>query len=67
MESEDIAVMLGLAIGLGLPVHEIFLVLALLVVAIAVGLWTFERAHERLHDLYLQPRTSMNIEMRSFA
>jgi hypothetical protein len=56
MESEEITVMLGFAIGMGLAVHEIFFVLALLVVAIAVGQWTFERAHERLHDLYLQPR-----------
>lgn len=48
IESVDVALVLGFAIGLGLAAHEIFFVLALIVVLIVAGQWTAEKAHEYL-------------------
>jgi hypothetical protein len=53
---EDAALLLGFTIGLGLAVHEIFFMPALLMVLIVVGEWTLEKAHECLPDLRLRPR-----------
>jgi hypothetical protein len=56
MAPEDVAVLLGFTIGLGLTVHQIFFVPALLVVLIVVGEWTLEKTHECLRDLHVRPR-----------
>jgi hypothetical protein len=56
MEPEDVVVVLAFTIGFGLAVHEIFFVLALIVVLVVVGEWTLAKAQEFLHDLHLRPR-----------
>lgn len=56
IEPETVALLLGLTIGLGLAVHQVFFVLALIVVLVAIGEWMFEKTQQCLRDLHLRPR-----------
>jgi hypothetical protein len=53
MEARTVALLVGLAIGLGIAVHELFFVAALGIVLVAALEWTAQRIHEYLHDFRL--------------
>jgi hypothetical protein len=53
MEARTVALLIGLAIGLGIAVHEFFFVVALGIVLVVVVEWTAQRVHEYLHDFRL--------------
>ena len=50
METRTVALLTGFAVGLGIIVHQIFFVVALGVVLIAIAEWTAQRIQEYLHD-----------------
>jgi hypothetical protein len=56
LEPADVVLLLGLTTGLGLAVHEVFFLLALVIVLVVVGQWTVKKAHEYLCDLHLRPK-----------
>jgi len=57
MNPETTAVVIGFSVGLGLAVHHIFFVPALLVVLVVAVEWTLEKMHECVHDLHLRTRS----------
>lgn len=50
MEARTVALLTGLAVGLGIVVHEFFFVVALGVVMIVIGEWTAQKVQEYLRD-----------------
>ncbi|HKP45982.1 MAG TPA: hypothetical protein VJT50_05230 [Pyrinomonadaceae bacterium] len=55
MGSVTIALVLGFAIGLGLAVHELFLLVLLIMLLVLVGEWTARKAHEYLRHFHPRP------------
>jgi type IV secretory pathway TrbD component len=50
MEARTVALLTGLAVGLGIVVHEVFFVIALAIVLLVVAEWTAQRIQKYLHD-----------------
>lgn len=53
MEARTVALLIGLAIGLGIAVHEFFFVVALGIVLVVALECTAQRIYEYLHDFRL--------------
>jgi hypothetical protein len=58
MEPRTMALLVALAIGLGIALHEFFFVVALCIVLIVAVEWTARTACEYLHDLRSAQRHS---------
>ena len=56
MEARTGVLVIGLAVGLALAVHEFFFVIALGVVLLAAAEWTAQKADEYLRDFPHQGR-----------
>jgi hypothetical protein len=50
MEARTVAVLVGLAIGLEIAVHEVFFLVALGIVLVAAAEWTAQRTYEFLRE-----------------
>ena len=53
LEPRTIVLLLGLAVGVGLAVNEIFFIVGLVVVLLIAGHWTMQKGHEYLRDVRL--------------
>lgn len=53
MEARTVALLTGLAVGLGIVVNEFFFVVALGIVLVVFAEWTAQRIQEYLHDFRL--------------
>ena len=56
MEPRTIALLLGLAVGLGLAVNEMFFAAVLVLILIVTGHWTMQKGREHLRDIGLRLR-----------
>jgi type IV secretory pathway TrbD component len=50
METRMVALLTGLAVGFGIVAHEVFFIVALGIVLVAVAEWTAQKIQEYLHD-----------------